>query len=340
MTLLDIRNLHLHYQADDDRVVHAVDGVSFSIEERGEAVGIVGESGSGKTSMANALMRLLPKNVARFDGSIQLGGRELTTLSNDEFRREIRWRRIAMVFQGAMNVLNPVLRIGMQVAEPLVASGDMSKTKANQRADYLLERVGLPEGIGRRYAHELSGGQKQRVVIATALVMNPDLLILDEPTSALDVSVQAQIMNLLKDLKEDPGISMIFITHDIGLASDICDRIAVAYAGQHAELGSAERVLLEPHHPYTQLLLRSLPRLHDSEPPLAMPGQPPDLTNPPPGCRFHPRCPYVFERCLTEVPPEYVMVDGGHARCFLNDANASGERYHTHLKPHLAGHHG
>ena len=274
MTLLAVRDLYLHYSAGD-RTVHAVDGVSLTIEGRGEAIGIVGESGSGKTSMATALMRLLPKNVARFDGSIRLNDQELTTLDNDAFRRQIRWRKIAMVFQGSMSILNPVLRIGFQIAEPLLATGDANRKEAAKRVAQLLERVGLPSEIADRYPHELSGGQKQRVVIATALVMNPDLLILDEPTSALDVSVQAQIMNLLKDLKQDPGISMIFITHDIGLASDICDRIAVAYAGQHAELGSAERVLLDPHHPYSALLLRSLPRLHDSIPPQSLPGQPP-----------------------------------------------------------------
>lgn len=326
MTLLDIRDLYLHYKAGD-RVVHAVDGISFSIEQRGEAVGIVGESGSGKTSMATALMRMLPRNVARFDGSIRLDGQELTTLSDDDFRRQIRWKKIAMVFQGSMSILNPVLRIGFQVAEPLIASGEASKKDAQVRATQLLERVGLPADIAQRYPHELSGGQKQRVVIATALIMNPELLILDEPTSALDVSVQAQIMNLLKDLKEDPGISMIFITHDIGLASDLCDKIAVAYAGQHAEFGSAERILLEPHHPYTNLLLRSLPRLHETVPPEAMPGQPPDLTRPPSGCRFHPRCPWAFEPCAIEDPPEYPMADGGHARCFLNDPDVSGERF-------------
>ncbi|MCC6944934.1 MAG: ABC transporter ATP-binding protein [Thermomicrobiales bacterium] len=331
MTLLAIRDLHLHYRSGD-RVVHAVDGVSFTIENKGEAVGIVGESGSGKTSMATALMRMLPRNVARFDGSILLDGQELTTLSDDDFRRQIRWKKIAMVFQGSMSILNPVLRIGFQVAEPLLAGGEVSKREALQRAESLLERVGLPAGIAQRYPHELSGGQKQRVVIATALIMNPDLLILDEPTSALDVSVQAQIMNLLKDLKEDPGISMIFITHDIGLASDLCDHIAVAYAGQHAEFGSAERVLLDTHHPYTNLLLRSLPRLHETEPPQAMPGQPPDLTRPPAGCRFHPRCPWAFEACFSEAPPEYPMPDGGHARCFLNDASASGDRFQAHLR--------
>jgi peptide/nickel transport system ATP-binding protein len=280
--------------------------------------------------MATALMRTLPKNVELFRGSIQLDGQELTTLSDDQFRRQIRWKKIAMVFQGAMNVLNPVVRVGEQVAETLIIGGENKKT-ALARADQLLERVGLPAGIGRRYAHELSGGQRQRVVIATALIMNPELLILDEPTSALDVSVQAQIMNLLKDLKEDPGISMIFITHDIGLASDLCDSIAVAYAGQQVEFGPADRVLVEPRHPYTSLLLSSLPRLHDPTPPTPMPGEPPDLSNPPSGCRFHPRCPYAFDPCSKIMPPEYPIDDGGHARCFLNDQYLAGDRYLTHL---------
>lgn len=327
--LLQVQDLFLYYKSGG-RTIHAVDGVSFTIENRGEAVGIVGESGSGKTSLATALMRTLPKNVDLFRGSIQLDGQELTTLSDDQFRREIRWKKIAMVFQGAMNVLNPVARVGEQVAETLVHDG-MEKKAALARADELLQRVGLPEGIGQRYPHELSGGQRQRVVIATALVMDPELLILDEPTSALDVSVQAQIMNLLKDLKEDPGISMIFITHDIGLASDLCDSIAVAYAGQHVEYGPADRVLVEPHHPYSSLLLSSLPRLHDPVPPTPMPGEPPDLGNPPPGCRFHPRCPYAFEPCPAIMPAEYPIGDGGHARCFLNDPDLAGDRYRIHL---------
>ena len=329
MALLDVRDLHLYYRAGD-RVAKAVDGVSFAIAGRGEAVGVVGESGSGKTSLANALMRLLPKGVARFDGSIRLDGRELTGLSDEAYRREVRWRRIAMVFQGAMNVLNPVLRVGDQVAEPLLLDDRMDKRTARVRVEGLLERVGLSADYSRRYPHELSGGQKQRVVIATALVLNPDLLILDEPTSALDVSVQAQIMNLLKDLKEDPGISMIFITHDIGLASDLCDTIAVAYAGEHVEYGPAERVLLQPRHPYTQLLLASLPRLHGAERPRAMPGEPADPTALPHGCRFHPRCPYRFEAC-DRHPPPLPLADGGHARCWLNDRTVAGERFGAHL---------
>lgn len=326
MALLDVTDLHLHYAAGE-RVVRAVDGVSFAIERRGEAIGVVGESGSGKTSLATVLMRLLPKNVARFDGSIRLNGQELTALSDEDYRRQIRWSRIAMVFQGAMAVLNPVLKVGVQIAEPLLLDDRMEKRAAYAKVEGILERVGLSREIFNRYPHELSGGQKQRVVIATALVLDPDLLILDEPTSALDVSVQAQIMNLLKDLKADPGISMLFITHDIGLASDLCDRIAVAYAGQHVEFGPAERVLVAPRHPYTRLLLASLPRLHETTRPKPMPGEPPDLTNPPRGCRFHPRCPYRFEPCDRESPPEIAIGDGGHARCWLNDPVVAGARY-------------
>jgi oligopeptide/dipeptide ABC transporter ATP-binding protein len=277
-------------------------------------------------------MRLLPKGVARFDGSIRLDGRELTTLSDEAYRREIRWRRIAMVFQGAMNVLNPVLRVGDQIAEPLLLDGRTPKRAARARVEGLLERVGLSAGLYGRYPHELSGGQKQRVVIATALVLDPDLLILDEPTSALDVSVQAQIMDLLKDLKEDPGISMLFITHDIGLASDLCDTIAVAYAGEHVEYGPADRVLVAPRHPYTQLLLASLPRLHGGERPRPMPGEPPDATALPAGCRFHPRCPYRFGAC-DRHPPPLPIDDAGQARCWLNDREVAGERFEEHLRP-------
>jgi oligopeptide/dipeptide ABC transporter ATP-binding protein len=326
MALLEITDLHLHYTSEG-RVVRAVDGVTFSIEHRGEAIGIVGESGSGKTSLATALMRLLPKNVARFDGSLRLNGQELISLSDEEYRKQIRWSKIAMVFQGAMAVLNPVLKVGVQIAEPLLLDNRMEKRAAYAKAESLLERVGLSREIFSRYPHELSGGQKQRVVIAIALVLDPDLLILDEPTSALDVSVQAQIMNLLKDLKEDPGISMIFITHDIGLASDLCDKIAVAYAGQHVEFGPAERILLSPKNPYTRLLLASLPRLHDSIRPKPMPGEPPDLTNPPSGCRFHPRCPSCFDACITTMPPAIDLGDGGHSRCWLNARDVAGERF-------------
>ncbi len=328
--LLEVRNLNLHYQAGD-HIIRAVDDVSFTIAGKGEAVGLVGESGSGKSSLANALMRMTPKNTARFDGDILLDGRDLRAMSDDQFRREIRWNKIAMVFQGAMNVLNPVLKIGLQVAEPLLTDRGIAKDEALRRAKEMLVRVGLTADIADRYPHELSGGQKQRVVIATALIEHPDLLILDEPTSALDVSVQAQIMNLLKDLKNDPGISMIFITHDIGLASDLCDSMAVVYAGQHVEYGPAERVLVDPHHPYSRLLLASLPRLREEIRPVPMPGEPPDPTHLPGGCRFHPRCPLCFEPCPVNLPPPFALPDGGHAMCWLNDPGVAGERSVTDI---------
>jgi oligopeptide/dipeptide ABC transporter ATP-binding protein len=320
--LLEVDNLTLNYRSEG-RIIRAVDGVSLRIPGPGHAVAIVGESGSGKSSLVNAVMRMLPKNVARFDGAIRLNGRDLRALDDATFDREVRWSQLAMVFQGAMNVLNPVLRVGFQVAETLIQRG-MPHDAALARAADLLERVGLPRSIADRYPHELSGGQKQRVVIATALVGDPALLVLDEPTSALDVSVQAQIMNLLKDLKRDPGIAMIFITHDIGLASDLCDDIAVAYAGQHVEVGPAERVLVEPDHPYTRLLLASLPRLRSDVPPRSMPGEPADPGDPPAGCRFHPRCPLAFAPCATDEPPAIARPDGGHARCWLHDPAVAG----------------
>ncbi|MFN8591017.1 MAG: ABC transporter ATP-binding protein [Thermomicrobiales bacterium] len=329
--LLAVNALSLWYDAGDGKTVRAVDGVSFTIEKRGEALGVVGESGSGKSSLALALMRMLPRNTARYYGSVLLDGQELMTLSADQFRREIRWQRIAMVFQGAMSVLNPVLRIGDQIAEPLRLENRYDKRAAAARVRELLERVGLAPEMATRYPHELSGGQRQRVGIATALALDPDLLILDEPTSALDVSVQAQIMNLLKDLKESPGISMLFITHDIGLASDLCDAIAVTYAGEQMELGPAERVLVTPHHPYTQRLLASLPRLHSNVPPTPMPGDSPDLAALPVGCRFRPRCPYRFEACVNHPPP-IPLPDHGHVRCWLDDRDVAGDRFRMQLR--------
>jgi oligopeptide/dipeptide ABC transporter ATP-binding protein len=242
-------------------------------------------------------------------------GRDITTLSDEDFRRQVRWSAMAMVFQGAMHALNPVISVGDQVAERLRADG-MGLGDARARVDDLLGRVGLPAGTSRRYAHELSGGMKQRVMIAMALTHDPPLLILDEPTSALDVSIQAQIMNLLKELKWERGISMLFITHDLALASDLCDRIAVVYAGQIRELGSADDVLVAPRDPYTQRLLASISRLHGEEAPAFLPGSPPDLHEPPVGCRFQARCPSAFARCA-EPPPLTEVRPGQWARCWL-----------------------
>ena len=315
MSLLEVRDLHMHYRTQGG-VVRAVDGVSFTLE-RGQALGIVGESGSGKTSLSLALMRLLPRNATGYGGVVALEGTDLMGLGNDEFRRLVLWRKMSMVFQGAMSSLNPVLKVGQQVAEPLLNEARYENKQAQERVLRLFDMVRLPRETVNRYPHELSGGMKQRVMIAMSLALDPGLVILDEPTSALDVSIQAQMMNLLKDLKEDLGISFIFITHDIALASDLCDRIGVMYAGEMVEAGSAENVLLHPRHPYTQKLLDSMPRLRSQEPPQFISGAPPDLTSPPTGCRFHPRCPYAMEICEVESPPAFTPGEGHEARCWL-----------------------
>lgn len=316
--LLDIRNLYLHY-ADHRGNVRAVDGISFTLDRNGQALGIVGESGSGKSSLAAAIMRVLPSNVARFDGEIYLEGQAIAQLPDAQFRREIRWRKIALVPQGALNGLNPVVRVGEQIIEPLVVNGDSDRRTARRRAEELLALVGLPAEIYTRYPHELSGGMKQRTMIAAALIMDPKLIIMDEPTSALDVSVQAQIMNLLKRLKRELGLSIIFITHDIALASDVCDTLAVVYAGEIVEMGSAEQMLTAPQHPYSQKLLASIPRLHAVTLPEFIRGSPPDLRQPPTGCRFHLRCPVVMERCKVETPPAFYPQEGQQTRCWLLD---------------------
>ncbi|MEA2025943.1 MAG: ABC transporter ATP-binding protein [Chloroflexota bacterium] len=316
MALLKVRGLALEY-ATDRGPLRAVDGISFDLAE-GEALGVIGESGSGKTSLAISLMRLLPSNATLTDGSMRLAGEDLGSLSDEEFRVRVRWSRMAMVFQGAMHSLNPVIRVGDQVAERLRADG-MDKVDARARTDELLTRVGLPTTTAERYPHELSGGMKQRVMIASALTNDPSLLILDEPTSALDVSIQAQIMNLLKELKAERHISMLFVTHDLALASDLCDSIAVVYAGQVREYGSAEDVLTRAQDPYTQRLLASIPSLHDEVAPDFLPGTPPDLRDEIAGCRFAARCALAFEPCGGDAPPLREVRPGQWSRCWLHD---------------------
>jgi oligopeptide/dipeptide ABC transporter ATP-binding protein len=259
-------------------------------------------------------MRTLPRNATVSAGRILFRDQDITALGDEEFRRTVRWSGISMVTQGAQHALNPVIAVGDQVAERLRADG-MGLGDARLRVDDLLGRVGLPTGTSRRYPHELSGGMRQRVMIAMALTHDPPLVILDEPTSALDVSVQAQIMNLLKELKWERGISMLFITHDLALASDLCDRIVVVYAGQVREDGPADAVLVAPRDPYTQGLLASLPLLHEDAMPAPLAGSPPDPVEPPAGCRFADRCPVAFERCVE--PPPLTQVGPGHmARCW------------------------
>ncbi len=316
MAFLTVEHLKLHYETDRG-AVRAVDDLSIEVKESGTALGIIGETGSGKSSFAMSVARILAPNVSTYEGRVVLSGSDLMALSNDEFRLGVRWRKVAVVFQGSMNGFNPVMRVGRQIAEPLVVIGGETKPAALAKARDLLVAVGLPAAISDRYPHELSGGMKQRVAIAMGLSMDPELLILDEPTSALDVSVQAQIMNLLKKLKWDTGVSMIFVTHDIALASEISDMIAVMYAGQIRECGESERVLTEPKDPYTTELLASMPSLHGSTMPGFVAGSAPDPISPPAGCRFYERCSLSFARCGLESPELYRVNDAQAARCFL-----------------------
>jgi len=295
MAVLDIRNLIYWYRTRRG-LVHAVDNISFKLEQ-GETIAVVGESGCGKTSTANAILRLLPKNVERYEGEIWFDGQDIMALGNEDFRKQVRWKGISMVLQGALNALNPTVRAGAQVAEPLIVHYDVDRDEAMEQAIAAMKRVGLPQDIARRYPHELSGGMKQRVVIAMALILKPKVVILDEPTSALDVMTQTNIINLLKEMKAAEGLSYIFITHDLGLASDLADHVAIMYAGEIDEIGPADHVFVHPKHPYTGRLLASVPRLRSEDAPEFIPGAPPDLTRPPPGCRFHLRCPVAFEKC-------------------------------------------
>ena len=316
MDRLTVEDLHVTYRSSHG-AVRAVDGVSFELALGGEALGVIGESGSGKSSLARALMRLLPKS-ASVAGRMQLGELDLGTMSDERFRVGVRWRRLAMVPQSAMHALNPVLRVGEQLAECWRLDLDgVGRREALRRSGDLLEQVGLGARTGMRYPHELSGGMRQRAMIAMALALEPAVLILDEPTSALDVSIQAQIMNLLKRLRRERGVSMLFITHDLALASDLCDGLGVLYAGQLREIGGADEVLTAPNDPYTRALLASIPRLHGGTRPTFLPGAPPDPRAPSPGCRFQPRCPVAFEPCREHAPALVEVGAGPRARCWL-----------------------
>ena len=310
MPILSVDNLKAYFLTIRG-AVRAVDNVSFSLE-KGESLGLAGESGCGKSTLGYALINLLPPPGKIMDGSILIDGIDVAKLSEDELRKKVRWKKISMIFQGAMNALNPVYTVGYQMSEPLIYHEGMSKKEALEEAKRYLELVGLSRDIINRYPHELSGGMKQRVMIATALILKPTVLIADEPTTALDVIVQAQIINLMKKLKKELGISIIFISHDLSVISEIADRVAIMYAGKIVELGPSDSVYVKPKHPYTQALLRAVPRIRGKKEKLVfIPGAPPNLIEPPSGCRFHPRCPYAFDRCMKEEP-ELKQVESGH----------------------------
>ena len=319
--LLVVENLKTYF-AMESGTVHAVDGVSFRLDQ-GEALGIAGESGCGKTTTALSLVRLLPPNASIVDGSIKLWGIDLVQKSDNALRR-YRWREIAIVFQGAMNALNPVHRIRDQIAEPLVERLEVSEKEARRRAGELLELVGIPKKRGAAYPHELSGGMRQRAMIAMALALRPAIVIGDEPTTALDVMVQAQILELLENLRSELGLSLILITHDLSVIAETCDRVLVMYAGRVAEEGAVGEVFRRPRHPYTQKLLSAFPNIRADRRSLeVIPGAPPDLRHPPPGCRFAPRCDFAMAVCTQEVPPE-VTFDGIRVACHLYPPGSDG----------------
>ncbi|MBK7950321.1 MAG: ABC transporter ATP-binding protein [Deltaproteobacteria bacterium] len=314
--LLRTEGLRLHYRAERG-VVRAVDGIDLSIG-RGEAVVVLGESGCGKSSLTKALLRMLPRNVATYSGSVWFEGRNIMSLDDETFRREVRWVGISMVMQAAMNALNPVVRVGEQVAEPLRVHRGWSNARALERAAEMFDLVGLPSDFLSRYPFELSGGMRQRAVLAMALVAEPKLVILDEPTSALDVLTQANIMNVLKGIKARLGTSFLLITHDVATSSEIANRVALMYAGQFVEIASAARFFSAPSHPYSRLLMASVPRLHDPRPPIHIPGQPPNLLDLPVGCRFASRCPSRLAAC-GDPPPVRRDAAGNVSRCWLED---------------------
>jgi oligopeptide/dipeptide ABC transporter ATP-binding protein len=312
--LLHIENLELYFRTQKGEV-QAVDGVSFDLGFK-DAVVVLGESGCGKTSLAKAILRLLPRNVSKYTGKVYLDGVELMGMNDEQFRQQVRWLKMSLVPQAAMNSLNPVLKVGDQVAEPLIVHTGMRKEQAIAEAKKMFQHVGVPSDFINRYAFELSGGMRQRVAIAMALVTAPKLIVLDEPTSALDVLTQANIFNVLKRIKKELEISFILITHDIATSSELADRVAVMYAGQIVEVGDAFRFFEAPLHPYSKMLMASVPRLRGDKEPEFISGQPPSLLDLPEGCRFAARCPMRFEKC--DQDPPTVNKNGRLVKCWLH----------------------
>ena len=312
-TLLDVKNLVLHFRTTQG-AVQAVDGVDFALDYH-KAVVILGESGCGKSSLAKAILRLLPRNIGKYSGQVYLQGMDVMALNEEEFRQSVRWVGMSLVPQAAMNALNPVLRVGDQVAEPAMIHLGVKKEEALNQARKMFQHVGVPEDFLGRYPFELSGGMRQRVALAMALVTSPSLVVLDEPTSALDLLTQANIFNVLKRIKQELGTSFILITHDIATSSDLADEVAIMYAGQIVETGDAKDFFPSPLHPYSRMLMDSVPRLRSDSDPIFITGQPPSLVNLPSGCRFAARCPKRHEKCDQE--PDVVRVNGRKVKCWL-----------------------
>ena len=315
--LVEIKNLSIRFP-EGNSTFEAVKGISFSIG-KGEIVGVVGESGSGKSMSALALMGLLPKDAEIASGSLCFQGEDLVTMKPEK-RRQLCGSKMAMVFQEPMTSLNPVLKIERQVGESLRIHTKLGNAEIHERVVQALSEVGLPdpEGLCGKYPHELSGGMRQRVMIAQAMINSPSLLIADEPTTALDVTIQAQILDLMNQLKKETGTSILFITHDLGVVAEVCDDVAVMYCGRVVERGDVKTIFANPSHPYTKGLLGSIPRLGDAGKELkSIPGNVPNPKYMPKGCKFEPRCPYASEKCREEEPGFFQIEEGHISRCWL-----------------------
>jgi peptide/nickel transport system ATP-binding protein len=302
MVLLDVQNLTTYYTTLRGPV-RAVEDVCFQLE-KGEAMGLAGESGCGKTTVALSLLRILPYNGKIIRGKILLKQNDIVQLSESKMRKDIRWKSMSLIFQGAMNALNPVYKIENQIVEAIkVHEPDVSKSEAIERVGKLFEMVGVEASRAKNYPHEFSGGMRQRAMIAMALASNPDLVIADEPGTALDVIVQAQVLKLLNELKKSLNLSIIMITHDLSLITETCEKLVIMYAGNIAESGDIIAIHKKPLHPYTQDLISAFPNIRAEKHRMtSIPGSPPDLLKPPPGCRFHPRCKYAMDICRKEIP--------------------------------------
>jgi oligopeptide/dipeptide ABC transporter ATP-binding protein len=321
--LLHVADLKTHFFTfRGTRVIKAVDGVSFTLND-GETLGLVGESGCGKTTTCLSIVGLLPPAGRIVGGSIEFEGEDLTRLSPRALRR-IRGRRIAMILQDPMASLNPLFTIYRQVAEPAFFHQRLRGRSLKERVRALLGAVRIPSPAARmrEYPHQMSGGMRQRIVGAIALSGGPKLIIADEPTTNLDVTIQAQYLNLLKDLQRETGVALIFVTHDLGIVAKMCDKVAVMYAGKLVEYRTVRELFSDPKHPYTKALLGAVPKLGSKEPLDTIPGQPPNLASLPAGCHFHPRCPLAMPRCALEAPGDFRLGDAGMARCWLVDHEA------------------
>ena len=312
---LSVKDLHVHYLTSDADV-YAVNGISFELE-RGKTLGLVGETGAGKTTIARAILGILPKPAGKVtSGEVEFEGKSIYKLPEKELQK-IRGNKITMIFQDPMTALNPVMTVGEQIAEVVELHNGGDREAAKKRAVEMLETVGIPAERYSEYPHQFSGGMKQRVVIAIALACSPELLLADEPTTALDVTIQAQVLELMRQLNTNNGTSMILITHDLGVVAEMCDDVAIVYAGQIVEKGTLEDVFDAPKHPYTLGLFGALPSMKEDEDARLKPiaGMPPDPTHLPGGCYFHPRCPHATERCKTEAPCAVEVSPGHWVRC-------------------------